>query len=210
MSRYNILIGCDQSYYDKWAVSLLLSIQRHNPWLNLHCHIVNPSKENKLKNVNITTEVITFSSEESKISYLQCSRFLAVGNTFAKNENIITLDADSVCTRTINIVEIENLFQKQHVLKHHKEDRWLAGFVAFLDNGFRQEYIEEITRIPVEQWKWGRDQEILNSLANSYKFKQLDKTWMSIGKNRNDSIFLTLKGEQKTTEKYLNIYRNYL
>ena len=210
MQRYNILIGCDQNYYDKWAVPLLQSIHRHNPWIRLHCHIVNPTKDNKLENVDISNEQIEFVSDEAKISYLQSVRFLVVADKFHKNENVITLDADSICTKQIEKSAIEKLFKKQYVLKHHKEDRWLAGFVTFLNNGFRQEYASELKSVHYSQWKWGRDQTILNSLENAYKFEQLDGRWMAIGKNKNNSAFLTLKGEQKETDKYLNVYKGYL
>jgi hypothetical protein len=210
MHHYNVLVGVDQNYYDEWAVNLLQSIQRYNPWLNLHCHIVNPTKENTLNGVSITTENITFANDESKISYLQSVRFLVVANKFNKNENVFTLDADTVCTRKIGHVFTQRLFEKQHVLKHYKENRWLAGFVTFLNNGFRQELASELTAVPINEWKWGRDQTILNKLAEEYKYEKLDRLWMSIGKNKFNSAFLTLKGEQKVTEKYLNVYRKYL
>ena len=208
--KFNILIGCDQTYYDQWATPLLQSIQRHNPWINLHCHIVNPTQDNTLDGVSITYETKEFASDTVKISYLQSVRFLAISNKFSKNERVITLDADSICTRKIGKTAIERLFEKQYVLKHHKENRWLAGFVVFNDNGFRQEYARELNRIPVDNWKWGRDQTVLNQLADDYKFEKLDPLWMAIGKNRNSSAFLTLKGEQKETDKYLNVYRKYL
>ena len=209
MQAYNILIGCDQIYYDQWAVSLLSSIQRHNPWINLHCHIVNPTKTNFLENVDITSEQIEFVSNESKISYLQSVRFLVVTDKFRKNENVITLDCDSICTREIEQNDIQQLFEKQYVLKHHKQNRWLAGFVNFLNNGFRQDYAKELSSTPLDEWKFGRDQLILNQLAKEYKFEKLDTTWMNIGKNRNNSAFLTLKGNQKEKSKYLNVYEKY-
>lgn len=210
MQPCNILIGCDQTYYDEWAVPLLKSIHKHNPWINLHCHIVNPTVENSLDNVSITTEIREFLNNESKISYLQCVRFLAVARKFKNNEPVITLDADSVCTRSIGQTATQRLFEHQHVLKHHKEARWLAGFVAFNSNGFRQEYYKELMSKPIDEWEWGRDQNVLNNLADKYKFKDLDRLWMAIGKNRTNSAFLTLKGEQKRTDKYLNVYKNYL
>jgi lipopolysaccharide biosynthesis glycosyltransferase len=209
MPLYNILIGCDQAYYDQWAVLLLSSIQRHNPWIQLHCHIVNPTKDNKLDNVDITSEQVNFVSDESKISYLQCVRFLAVADKFSKNERVITLDADSICTREMEKTAFEKLFKKQYVLQHHKENRWLAGFVTFNDNGFRQEYASQLNSLPFNKWKWGRDQTILSQLADTFKFKKLDQSWMAIGKNKNSSAFLTLKGEQKTKDKYLKWYNNY-
>lgn len=207
---FNILTACDQNYYETWAIPLLQSIRKHNPWLNLHCHVVNPTKDNVLEGVSVTSENINFVNDESKISYLQSVRFLTVANKFSKNEFVITLDADTICTREIDKDAIENLFKKQYVLKHHKDDRWLAGFVSFNDNGFRQEYANELNSVPLEKWKWGRDQTVLNQLADDYKFEKLDPLWMAIGKNKNSSAFLTLKGEQKVTDKYLDVYRKYL
>ena len=164
MPAYNILLGCDQTYYDDWAVPLLKTIHYHNPWLSLHCHIVNPTVENSLDNVSISTEKREFINSESKISYLQSVRFLVAAEKFSNNENVVTLDCDTICTRAIsNPTEIHNLFQKQHVLKHHKEHRWLAGLVAFNQNGLRQALYKELTSVPFDDWSWGRDQTVLNT-----------------------------------------------
>ena len=211
MPRYNVLLGCDQKYYDDWAVPLLKSIHFHNPWINLHCHIVNPTVENSLDNVSITTEKREFLNSDSKIAYLQAVRFLVAAEKFSNNENVVTLDADSICTRPIiRPTEIKHLFEKQYVLKHHKEDRWLAGLVVFNQNGFRQELHKELTSVPFDEWLWGRDQTVLNTFADEFNFESVGKQWMSIGKNKSHSIFLTLKGEQKNTKKYLDIYKKYI
>lgn len=210
MQLYNALIGCDQNYYETWAVPLLQSMQLRMPWLSLHCHIVNPTKTNKLDNVSITHEYQTFASEESKIAYLQAVRFLVVAKKFTNKEKVFTLDADSICTKHTEQSAFSAVFKHQYVLEHPKESRWLAGFVTFNDDDFRQVYAAELEKIPVDDWKWGRDQTILNQLSNSFNFKPLPKEWMSIGKNRLGSAFLTLKGEQKKTDKYLNVYRKYI
>ncbi len=210
MPRYNVLLGCDQKYYDEWAVPLLKSIYYHNPWISLHCHIVNPTVENSLDNVSITTEKREFLNSDAKIAYLQAARFLVASEKFSNNENVVTLDADSICTRPIiESTEIENLFQKQYVLKHHKEDRWLAGLVVFNQNGFRQELYKELTSIAFDDWQWGRDQIVLNTFANKFNFQSVGNQWMSIGKNKTNSVFLTLKGNQKVKEKFLVNYNRY-
>jgi hypothetical protein len=208
MPHCNVLIGCDQAYYDKWGIELLNSVKRHNLQVNLHCHIINPEKENKLTGVDITTEQRIFVSEDSRIAYLQAARFLVAAEKFSNNESVIILDADSICTRSFD--DLELLFSKKHILKHHKEDRWLAGFVTFIDNSFRQEYSSLLKEVSVDEWSWGRDQLILNHLSREYEYEPLPVDWMSIGKNRYNSVFLTLKGEQKETDKYLDVYRKYL
>ena len=48
MQPCNILIGCDQSYYEQWAINLVKSIQHFNPFVQCHVHIVNPDNYQKL------------------------------------------------------------------------------------------------------------------------------------------------------------------
>lgn len=210
MQPYNAIIGCDQAYFDTWGTPLLKSIQQRMPWLLLHCHIVNPTKQNRLDNVNITYEYKQFTTEETKISYLQAVRFLVAAHKFVNNEKVFTLDADTICTKKVDQSAFSAVFKHQYVLQHPKEQRWLAGFVTFKDNEFRQEYAKQLESIPFEEWKWGRDQTILNQMADTFNFKPLPKEWLSIGKNKSGSTFLTLKGEQKYTDKYLDVYTKYV
>ena len=210
MQVYNLVVGVDQQYFDTWATPLFKSINTHNPNLRLHCHIVNPTKSNTLSNVDITEETIKFANDTSKISYLQSVRFLIADSKFSKSEKVVTLDADTICTRSYSQEEIEFLFSKQHILQSYKDKRWLAGLVAFSDNGFRQDYINEIKSKDIEEWEWGRDQNILDKFSEEYNFIPAPRDWMCIGKNSSDSIFLTLKGTQKTKAKYLRWYGKYL
>ena len=210
MQHYNILIGCDRKYHDDWAVPLFRSIQRHNPYIRLHCHVVNPTDFQKLPGVSYTTEDRNFNNKDSEIAYLQAVRFLAVADKFTNNELVVTLDADSVCTRKIDKTDLQYLFKNQYVLQHHKEERWLAGFVVFKDDDFRHEYAKRLRAESIDTWKYGRDQKILNQLQTDYNFYVLSKSWMSIGKNKTNSAFLTLKGDQKYTKKYYSLYRYYL
>jgi lipopolysaccharide biosynthesis glycosyltransferase len=210
MPQYNILIGVDQKYYDDWGINLLKSINRHNTWIALHCHIVNPLDVVELPFVDYTYETIDFENEDSRIGYLQAVRFLAVADKFLNGELVITLDADTICTKTFTEKEFSTLFDYTTVLQHPKEARWLAGLVTFNEDEFRKEFAKELRSLPLEKWIWGRDQTILNSLADRFDFQKLNTSWLSIGKNKSDSVFLTLKGNQKETDKYLKVYRKYL
>jgi len=214
MPHYNLVVGVDQNYFDKWAAPLLKSVIKHNPNLRLHCHVVNPTKRNQITNgkctVDITEEHISFDNETSKISYLQSVRFIVAANKFSTNENVLTLDADTICTRDYTQEEIEFLFSKQHVLQHYKDSRWLAGLIAFHSNDFRKDFAKEIQSKPLEEWEWGRDQNILAKLSKQYNFFPAPRKWISIGKNGAKSVFLTLKGNQKYKDKYLELYKGYL
>ena len=60
MQPCNILIGCDQNYYEQWAINLIKSIRHFNPFVQCHVHIVNPGNYQKIPNVEYTTEFIDF------------------------------------------------------------------------------------------------------------------------------------------------------
>lgn len=206
----NIIIGCDQSYFDNWAKNLLYTVNKHCPFIKLHCHIVNPTRNNNLPYVDITSENINFSNDIAKISYLQSVRFIVAYEKFNKTDKVFSLDCDTICTRPIFKNNLNELFKQQYVLQHMKDKRWLAGFVTLANYEFRLELYKRLTSVEINDREWGRDQIILDTLKDEFKFKPLPLEWMSIGKNKNNSVFLTLKGEQKTTDKYLSWYKRYM
>jgi hypothetical protein len=208
MLQYSILIGCDQAYYNDWGITLLKSIIYHNPWIKLRCHVVNPDNLEELDTVEYTTEYLEFVSDEVRISYLQAVRFIAASK-IPMNENFITLDTDTICARSFTEEDFGTLFEKQHVMQHHKQARWLACLVTFGQDNFRIRYAELLNQIPLDQWQWGRDQLIMPQLDKEYNFSPVGTKWIISGKIKNDSVFLTLKGDQKITNKYLTGYNNY-
>ena len=211
MQRCNILIGCDQKYYNDWGINLIKSIRHFNPWITCHVHIVNSHQFEKINGVDYTTEERTFSSDTVKIGYLQSVRFLKVAEKFNDNELVMTLDADTICTRKTTPEEFTLAASKITVLRHLKDRRWLAGLVTYGEPGFKQEFADRLLSNPIEEWAPFHDQTVLDSLSNRFQFNEQQKLyWMSIGKNVNRSVFLTLKGNQKIKDKYLNIYKEYL
>lgn len=209
MPHYSVLIGCDSAYYNDWGVMLLKSIKYHTPWINLRCHIVNPDNTAKLDFVTYTEEKILFTNDTTKIAYLQAARFIAASK-IPLTENLITLDADTICTKSFSQKEFKTLFTKQYIMQHPKEPRWLAGLVTFSNNNLRYRYAELLNSKPINDWEWGRDQQVMLQLGEEFNFTPVSSSWISIGKNKNNSVFLTLKGEQKETDKYLSWYNRYM
>ena len=208
MLVYNILVACDQAYYDAWVPNLITSIRHFNPEkFNLHVHVVNAEHVNEILGVNYTYENQEFASDDQRLGYLQSVRFLIVANKFALDDCVITVDCDSICLRPIDNAELNELFSNQHVLQHHKDSRWMAGFVAFGANSFKFDYAEELKKTPVKDWLIGHDQTTMKEIAEQYQFLPLNRSqWMSVGKIKGNSAFLTLKGRQKYSEKWLNPY----
>ena len=205
---YNILIGCDQSYYDTWARTLLGSIQHYATWVSLHCHIVNPSNTfTQLDHVSYTTEERDLSNPDVFNGYLQAVRFLKAYELFPNNEPVIIVDTDSICTRSFTKEQFDQVhLNNPVVLYKEKTTRWLAGCISMGANTFRKDFYDLLMSKPIEEWSGFWDQTCLKQLSNTHNFIKCPPEWMSIGKLRN-SHFLTLKGEQKETEKFLGAYR---
>lgn len=204
---YNILIGCDHAYYEQWGVPLLKSVKHYAPWVNLHAHIVNTDSYTRLADVNYTTETRAFYSDESRIAYLQAVRFLKAYELFpGVEDHIITVDADSICTQSFTPAELDSIKHTPTILKHQKAGHWLAGFVSYGASRFKKDIYDLILSEPIENWVYGRDQACMAELSNDIQYQECGDRWMKVGKPHKDAIFLTLKGNQKNTDKYLQHY----
>tara|TARA_Y100000389_G_C17279063_1_gene421971 strand:- start:34 stop:684 length:651 start_codon:yes stop_codon:yes gene_type:complete len=213
MPHYNVLIGCDQTYYDDWGIHLVRSIKHFNPWITCHVHIVNPVHIERVEGVQYSTEERKFKNNSAKLGYLQCVRFLKVAEKFNDNDMVMTLDADTICTRQTTPRQFaEASRHKITMLRHLKAKHWLAGLVTFGTPGFRQELADKLLEKPIEDWVPFWDQTVLKQLSEKYTYHEQPPKlyWMSIGKNGNQSVFLTLKGNQKEKDKYLDTYKKFI
>lgn len=208
---YNILLACDNNYYKKWAVNCIKTIQYFNPWIKIHVVVVNPDNSlEKIKNVEYHFDYRTFNNENSKVAYYQALRFIKVAEIFPKNDLVMTLDCDTVCTRSFSMQEFYSVCNQIHVQRHQKADKWMAGLVTYgNDEIFRQDFKTRLLADPVDSWQYGRDQETLNIMSKDYNFKKLEVgNWMSFGKGK--GTFITLKGDQKVKDKYFKNYEEIL
>lgn len=205
MGVRTLLVGTDNSYYEQWTVPLFKTVHYVAPWLKLHAHIVNPDKHTKLDYVEYTTEQRTFSSDQERIGYLQAVRFLVA----RQYQQIMIVDADSMCTQSFTEQEYDAIVEGQTVLHHPKADRWLAGFIATNNQTFLQDYHDQLMKIPLLKFKHGWDQKVLKNLAQDYEFTLCPERWMKVGKPSSKSIFMTLKGDQKISSKYLHYYNQF-
>ena len=205
----NILIACDNEYYKKWGINFIKSLKKFAPWVNLNVVVVNPSSITELDNVRYFYDYVNFPNEECKIPYYQAVRFIKCYELFPNNELVMTLDCDTVCTREFKEKDFTRLCREIRVQRHPnlEKSRLLAGLVTFgNDNKFRIKIREELLSKPLEQWEYGRDQRVLNSLKSEFDYKDLfADEWLSFGKNQG-GVFLTLKGTQKDNDKCLKFY----
>ena len=208
---YNILLACDLEYYNTWAINCAKSIQKFTPWINIHIVIVNPGKTyEKIPEVKYYEDHIEFPNDSCKIPYYQAVRFLKCADIFTNDELVMSIDCDTLCTRSFTKNEFHTIVSSIHVQRHQKNVRWMAGLVTYgNDSTFRNEFKEKLMSIPIENWQYGWDQDILNMLDNQYHYNRLNVgEWMSFG--RGGGTFLTLKGDQKIAEGYLEIYKGIL
>jgi hypothetical protein len=207
---YNILLGCDESYYNKWAINCIKSIQKHVPWIDIHVVVVNGENVRKLPNVNYYYESFVFSNDNVKVAYCQALRFVKCSEVFSKNELVMSIDCDTVLTQPFEKEDFERITKTIHVQRHQKDIRWMAGLVTYgQENTFRTKFRNELLSLPVEKWAYGHDQNVLNLLEKEFNYKKLYVgDWMSFGRGKGK--FLTLKGDQKTSQGYLDNYHQYV
>ena len=196
MSR-TILIGCDDQYYQDWGVTLIKSLRHFVPWINIHCHIVNPKSYTPIDGV-----IYSMEQGNQALGYLQAVRFLQTHQY--KSDRLMVIDADSICTRSFTKQEFDDITEGVTVLRHPKAPRWLCGLMASNNPDFWDTYD---SLLQCETWAIGRDQVILEDMTRHFKFNDCGPTWMKIGKPGN-AIFQTLKGPQKQNPKYLKFYDN--
>lgn len=199
----NILLACDNSYYKTWTINCIRSIQYYVPWIKISVVIVNPEKDlQKIDNVDYYLET----SEFNTVPYYQAIRFLKCCEIFPHSELVMSIDCDTVLTRSFTPEEFESITETVHVQRHQKDKRWMAGLVTYgKDNKFRNRLKEELLSVPIENWIYGRDQDVLEKLSSEFHYKKLMVgEWMSFGRGR--GTFLTLKGEQKNSPGYLDNY----
>ncbi len=202
----NIFIACDGLYYTQWGINCLRSIQHHVPWIKLTAHIVNPTDVNELPGVRYFYEEQLFENDSSKISYYQAVRFVKCAEYFANNELVMSIDCDTVLMRSFSPQEFQKITEIVSVQRHQKDKRWMAGLVTYGTNNFRQRFREELLKEPFNTWIYGKDQDVLEVLNKEFEYNKLMVgDWMSFG--RGGGTFLTLKGDQKTSEGYLNNYK---
>ena len=206
MGIRTLLVGTDNAYYEQWTVPLFRAVHYYAPWLELHAHIVNPDKHTKLDYVKYTTEHRTFSSDQERIGYLQSVRFLVA----QQYSQIMIVDADSMCTQSFTEKQYDDIVRGQTVLHHPKAERWLAGFIASDNQAFLQDYHNRLMKRPLLKFSHGWDQKVLKDLSNDYKFTRCPEQWMKVGKPSQSSIFMTLKGDQKISNKYLHYYNQFV
>lgn len=203
---YNILLACDTNYYNNWTKNCIKSIQKFVPWISITTVIVNPIEIEEISNVKYIYDYVDFENKNSKIAYYQAVRFLKCADIFPNDELVMSIDCDTILTRSFSKEDFESVCEHIHVLQHHKENRWMAGMVTFgNNNAFRNKFKETLLLVKSKNWQYGWDQTVLNELADKFNYKIINVgSWMSFGKG--NGKFLTLKGDQKVTKKYLENY----
>lgn len=203
---YNILLACDTSYYNQWTKNCIKSIKHFVPWVDITVIVVNPYKIEQLPDIKYVFDYVDFKNNSSKIPYYQAVRFLKCAEIFPDNSFVMSIDCDTVLTQKFSKEDFVSVCESIHVQRHQKDKRWMAGLVTFGNSiDFRNRIKEKLLSIPIEDWKYGWDQEVLKSLSDEFIFKKLMVgDWMSFGRGRGK--FLTLKGDQKNALGYLEIY----
>ena len=127
----NILLACDSKYYNSWAINCINSIKHYTPWINIVVVIVNPHNIKEIDNVEYIYDYQDFINEDSTVAYYQAVRFIKCADLFSNNELVMSIDCDTILTKSFSQEEFKKLCSNISVLRHHKADRWMAGLVTY-------------------------------------------------------------------------------
>jgi hypothetical protein len=202
-----IFLACDGKYYNKWAVNCIHSIQLLCPWVNITTLIINPDDCEEISGVEYFYETRTFDSTDSEIAYYQAARFLKCYEIFGDAKDILIIDVDTILVKPFTEKEFLSLVRDVAVLRHPKSNKLLAGMVTLgHKSNFRKNLKIYLEQLPISKWYPGWDQNVLNQMDNDFKLKEIPNYWMHLGKHRDETIFLTLKGDKKDESRFLEIY----
>jgi hypothetical protein len=200
----NLLLGCDGLYYQMYGINFIHTLKRHAAFLKIHIVVVNPTSNiNQIKDVNYIFEIKTFSTDEEKIGYLQCVRFLKCNELFPNSERVITMDVDTLCNKNITEEKILSISESIHVLKF--KEKWLAGLVSFGNlPHFRQALQQELSSVPQTSWRPGFDQLKLRELEKRFLYNPVNvgSEWVTFNSRKFESFFTTFKGERKFNDSF--------
>ena len=130
----NILLACDSNYYRDWAFNCIKSIQQHVPWVKITTVVVNPNNIIEIPKVKYIYDYVDFPTEDSKVAYYQAVRFIKCAEIFPNNELVMSIDCDTILTKSFSEKEFTKVCSVIHVQRHHKADRWMAGLVTYGNN----------------------------------------------------------------------------
>jgi hypothetical protein len=205
-NRYNILVACDPVYHDEWAANLITSLQAHNNWLSITV-VVSGGAVDPVPGARYHYVKAPRLHDDNRAAYYQALRFLVASELFDDDQLVMSLDIDTVCTRSFTPEEFESIAAHPHMLWHDKQQNWLAGAVTFGSNSdFKKVLRQRLLDTPIDQWIYGHDQMVLRQLAPEFDIRPISNIgeWVAIGKGT--GVFLTLKGRQKNKDNMLQIY----
>lgn len=208
---HHILLSCDQTYYQEWAMNCARSIKHHAPWMQITVNIVNATTAvEKISGIRYHHTEIDLADFSSPVAYYQASRFLVADELFEDKDHVMVLDCDTVCTRPFPPEDFEEICSQVSVLWNQKSCSWLAGLVTLGSSlDFIREYKRQLLLTCPSRWSYGHDQVVLKNLSQQFNFSPVVRDqWISVGKG--PGIFLTLKGSQKRKTKYLEQFQQKL
>lgn len=198
--------AADPPYFKKYGRSLILSLKKHAPWSNIHCHLYNPFKIDLIwcDTVGISTSHEFFDAGHREFKALcACIRFIRIPEIFNNSARIISLDCDSIAIK--NIPEEE--FVKDTIISKvfvRKTGYPLASSISFGHDDARNIFSNDLkNEFKKNNIYWYLDQHLLQNLVQQGSFLPMDGKWSDYEFTDNGFIWAA-KGDRKYSKKYIS------
>ena len=106
-AKYNLLLACDRSYYDQWAINLARSVQTWLPWMSITMVLADSEPVEDIPEVRYVYHTSPEMGDDQRVAYYQALRFLICAELFDDDQLVMTLDVDTVCTQSFYLAEQE-------------------------------------------------------------------------------------------------------
>jgi hypothetical protein len=208
INKDSFYIPSNSEYFNLWTKIFILSAKKHAPWINIHCHIFDITKDDidwlTKNNITFTYEITPkeYQSLEEKKGYWVNVRFCRVTEIFEDCVTVMCLDSDSVIINPISEKEFNKDTTKDWIVVRDKGEGSIGSCVVFTKNSSVRYIVRD--RIIAEASKkgfiWYLDQDTFDKLIeeqvlNTFKMKYSDF------RCREENKIWTGKGNRKFKKK---------
>lgn len=230
-SHYEVIYtGCDENYYELYAVPLIISILNQIDWIAVHCHVVfeNNYKEIFLKHPRLTHtyEIIddnfinsipinskaTMKLEKydteltPKIIYFASCRFMQLEKIFEGDKRILQIDSDSILFKPFSKKDFYQLTDSVRAMRKPKSpEKIMASTLSCGNNNegilFRKKLSKKMFEVFSSGAYWFVDQVVLQDFFSDLVFEPISLEWNTWSFKKRSAFFRTAKGNKKETNE---------
>lgn len=213
IKRKGFYLACDHVYFNTLAKTFVLSAQVHAPWAHVHLHIFDGTEQDQNwgfgQGCSVTVESTPpqYNTQESRCGYWVNMRFVRLPELYEDTTPVISIDADSVFSRTLSESQFDaDMMHSWVTTAKKREQRSLGSAVGFAVDSARHALRTALLSLPALTWY--QDQIEMDRLLDAGIFVEQDRRYSDF-KMTEDSYIWTGKGDRKYKRSFQQLSASY-